>query len=94
MKEALKDKPPVPFRVPPGIKMVKIDSNTGFLPSVETKDEDIILEAFKSGTEPTRSAGKNEILPVINPPKVLEESNDAKEIFIDTPVTRGIGGIY
>lgn len=94
MREALKAKPTIPFRIPSGIKMVKIDANTGFLPSEETKSEDIILEAFKSGTEPTRTAKRDENLPVINPPKALNNEEQSDELFIDIPVTRGIGGIY
>jgi len=93
MKDALSDIPPIPFRIPPGVRLVKIDADTGFLPSSDTKEEDIILEAFRPGTEPTRVARKDEVLPVINPPKIMVEE-DPSENNIDTPVTRGIGGIY
>ena len=47
MSEALKDKPPTPFRVPPGIRMVRVDLHTGkpALPG----DSKPIWEAFKTG---------------------------------------------
>ena len=56
MKEALKGKPDIPFRVPEGIKLVKIDAETGLLPSPDTPKRQIIFEAFKEGTEPTSSS--------------------------------------
>jgi penicillin-binding protein 1A len=49
-QEALKDIPDVPFRIPQGIKLVKVDYKTG-LPLSTSKD--YIYEAFKIGTEPT-----------------------------------------
>ena len=49
MREALKNKPNIPFRTPSGIKHVKVNFKTG-LPSSE--NEGIIYEVFKVGTEP------------------------------------------
>ncbi len=51
MEMALKDKPATPFRVPPGINLIPINSKTGQL--AQLGDEDVILEAFKPGTAPT-----------------------------------------
>jgi penicillin-binding protein 1A len=51
MMDALKDKPSIPFRVPPGIRLVRIQADTG-LPA-RAGDRHVILEAFKPGTEPT-----------------------------------------
>ncbi len=51
MATALKDTPPVPFRTPPGLMMVRVDHSTGKLPY--PGDRNVILEAFKPGTEPT-----------------------------------------
>lgn len=51
MKEALADQPSIPFRIPPGVRMVRINARTGKL--ARPGDQDIILEAFKPGTEPT-----------------------------------------
>ena len=50
LKEALKDVPPVPFRAPPGIKLVRVNHKTG-LPT-SSGDKSAIVEAFKPGQEP------------------------------------------
>jgi penicillin-binding protein 1A len=63
MEAALKKAPSTPFRIPSGIKLVKIDRKTGFLPSKDTPKGDIILEAFKPGTEPKISITRTEALP-------------------------------
>jgi penicillin-binding protein 1A len=50
LKLALADKPPIPFRVPPGIKLIRVNAKTGMraLPG----DTNVILEGFKPGTAP------------------------------------------
>ena len=53
MKVALADKPAVPFRVPPGIKLIRVDLKTGLRAGPGT--EKPILEAFKPGTAPPDS---------------------------------------
>ncbi|MCW8914812.1 MAG: penicillin-binding protein 1A [Magnetovibrio sp.] len=53
MKGALENQPPIPFRIPPGIHMVRVDATSG-LPSRGSKG--IILEAFKPGTVPRDNA--------------------------------------
>jgi penicillin-binding protein 1A len=50
LKAALVDKPPIPFRVPPGIKLIRIDPKTGLRATVSTPNA--IPEAFKPGTAP------------------------------------------
>lgn len=47
MKEALKDKPSTPFRVPNTVKFVKIDMDTGRTPTPSTSKNRIISEVFK-----------------------------------------------
>jgi penicillin-binding protein 1A len=49
MQAALKDKPPTPFRVPPGIKLIHVSRGSGMRAS---PGGDTILEAFKPGTAP------------------------------------------
>ncbi|MGE0701971.1 MAG: penicillin-binding protein 1A, partial [Hyphomicrobiaceae bacterium] len=51
MKLALADKKPVPFRIPPGIKLVRVNHKTGLKAQGE-EGGDIILEAFKPNEEP------------------------------------------
>ena len=48
--EALKDTPPIPFRVPPGIRFIAVDHHTGMRASPGS--EGTIMEAFKPGTAP------------------------------------------
>jgi penicillin-binding protein 1A len=50
VKNALADTPPTPFRVPPGIKFVRVDLKTGLRASAD--DSNSILEAFKANEEP------------------------------------------
>jgi penicillin-binding protein 1A len=50
LKVALADKPAVPFRVPPGIKLIRVDLKSGVRAGPGT--EKAILEAFKPGTAP------------------------------------------
>ncbi|HSQ97651.1 MAG TPA: PBP1A family penicillin-binding protein [Rickettsiales bacterium] len=49
MRNALKDKPSIPFRVPDSVKLVKIDTKTGYYPTPYSDPKDIVLEAFKEG---------------------------------------------
>lgn len=51
MTEALKDKPATPFRVPSGIRHVRINAETGA--RAQIGDEKVIWDAFLIGTEPT-----------------------------------------
>ncbi|MEE2760886.1 MAG: penicillin-binding protein 1A [Pseudomonadota bacterium] len=51
MAEALKGKPAIPFRVPTGIHLVRVDSVSGR--PAQPGDKKVILEAFKPGTIPT-----------------------------------------
>jgi len=50
LKVALAGKPPVPFRVPPGIKLIRVDLKTGRRAGPNSTR--VILEAFKPGTAP------------------------------------------
>jgi penicillin-binding protein 1A len=50
MAEALKDEPPIPFRIPEGIRLVRVNATTG--QRATRGDRRVILEAFKAGTEP------------------------------------------
>lgn len=50
MKEALADKPAIPFRVPPGMNFIPIDRKTGL--HTNGTGGGVLLEAFKPGTGP------------------------------------------
>jgi penicillin-binding protein 1A len=85
LKVALVDKPPIPFRVPPGIKLIRVDAKSGM--RAVAGDTKVILEAFKPGTAPpdsysvigTESAGG--ATPMVSP-----EAERA--------VRSGTGGLY
>lgn len=47
MKNALKDRPSTPFRIPSSVKFMKIDKTTGMLATTQTPRENIFFEAFK-----------------------------------------------
>jgi penicillin-binding protein 1A len=50
MEVALQDKPATPFRIPPGLRLVRVDPRNGHL--AEAGERGAIWEAFKPGTEP------------------------------------------
>ena len=54
LKAALADKPAMPFKVPPGIKLIRVDVKTGQRATPDTQSA--ILEAFKPGTAPPDSS--------------------------------------
>ena len=49
VRTALKDQPLIPFRVPAGIRFVRVNHKTG--KPASPKDRDVIMEAFKSGED-------------------------------------------
>ncbi len=57
MAEALKDQPSIPFRIPPGIRLVRVNAATGQL--AQPGEGNVILEAFKPGSVP---AGHTEVV--------------------------------
>jgi penicillin-binding protein 1A len=96
MKVALADKPAVPFRVPPGIKLIRVDLKSGQRAGPGT--EKVILEAFKPGTAPPDSYSvvgygndqqQQEPAPGRGPPGFFRVSPDA-----DRAVHSGTGGLY
>ncbi len=81
MQTALADRPAIPFRVPAGIKLVRVDRRSG--QRAGAGDGDAILEAFKPGTAPPDSysivgyTGSNSVTPEA-----------------DRAVSTGTGGLY
>jgi penicillin-binding protein 1A len=85
LKAALSDKPPVPFRVPTGIKLIRIDPRSGLRAGPGT--ERAILEAFKPGTAPPDNYS---VIGVTDPDgRQLSVTPDA-----DRAILRGPGGLY
>ncbi len=52
LKQAIGDKPPVPFRVPPGLRFVRVDLKTGLRINPGEQAAQTLQEAFKPGEEP------------------------------------------
>lgn len=82
MKVALKDKPATPFRVPPGIKLIRINPSSG----MRASGGKVILEAFKPGTAPPDSYS---IIGQAAAPKSETVTPDQ-----DRAVRTGTGGLY
>jgi penicillin-binding protein 1A len=47
---ALADQPPIPFRIPPGLRLVRVDASSGA--QTNSSDPNSLWEAFLPGTEP------------------------------------------
>lgn len=87
VKKVLKDTPDIPFTIPPGVSLAKVDINTGQPPSFETPENNIIYEAFRQ-------------VP-LNIPQAENISNDSTgstpptvPSFDSQNTTYGTGGIY
>ena len=79
MANALADKPAIPFRIPPDIRLVRVNSTTGR--PATPGDRRVILEAFKPGTVPT---GRQQVL----------SGTGAFNPVGQAPATSGTGGLY
>lgn len=53
MREALADQPVLPFRIPPGIKQIAVNANTG--ERAFPGDENVIWEVYVAGNEPNEN---------------------------------------
>ena len=54
MKQALADTPDIPFRVPEGVKLVRVNATTG--KPAKSGDTNVITEAFRMDTDLTKPA--------------------------------------
>jgi penicillin-binding protein 1A len=79
MAAALENKKAIPFRIPPGIRLVRVNATTGEL--ARPGDKKVIYEAFKPGTVPTGRA------------EVLEGESWTANRSVQQPAT-GTGGLY
>ena len=86
MKEALKDAPPTPFRVAPGIEEVPIDWRSGS--PVPPGTPGAIMEAFKAGTAPGEA---NAPSPDENALGAVSSSGNSAP---PSSVGEGTGGLY
>ena len=79
MAEALEGQPATPFRIPSGIRLVRVEQFSG-LPA-RPSDANVIDEAFVPGTEPTDADRSS--------PDAYEQSYTSG----NTPLS-GTGGLY
>jgi penicillin-binding protein 1A len=86
LKEALADKPAVPFRVPSGIKLIRVDPRTGMRAAPGAAGP-AILEAFKPGTAPPDGS-----VAVIGGPESGIPGGISPEA--DRALRGGTGGLY
>ncbi len=83
MSEALKNQPAVPFRVPAGMTLMRVNAETGQAAAVD--DRQVIIEAFKPGTGPDPEAFQNVL------------GQDSEGVLPSDPnsrLNRGTGGLY
>ena len=97
---AFKDMPPIPFRAPAGIRMVRIDRRSGkkvfgAWPTDDPK-AGVIWEAFKPESEPRRSVGRDQAaLPVpVKKPAAPKRARTAPDAPKSDDFLENQGGIY
>jgi len=88
MKLALADKPATPFRVPAGMRLIRVDAKSGTRAGPTGDGRETILEAFKPGTAPpdeTSMFGVADADP--RPPAMVPD-------YERTIMRPGTGGLY
>jgi len=86
MTAAIGDLPAVPFRTPEGIRLVRVNRTTGLL--ANASDREVIVEAFKPGTEPTDKA------PDVIGGGAYDPSKDYDSLNTSSELKSGTGGLY
>ena len=89
MMAALQDTPDIPFRIPPDIRLVRVDYKTGRPPSPGSST--VILEAFKPGTDPISQAENGVENAVIGGDQAPPLNGNAQP---GASVSEGTGGLY
>lgn len=92
MMDEVGHKPAIPFRIPPGINLVKVDAKTGELAS--STSPNVILEAFKEGTDPQPEGVSTSLSVVTGSPVSNLNGASTSAIPADTNVNSGTGGLY
>lgn len=87
MSAALADKPPIPFRIPAGIRHVQINADTGV--RARPGDENVIWESFVVGTEPT-----DDIFILDGRGVHMMPARDVDPGSLAQEATTGTGGLY
>jgi penicillin-binding protein 1A len=86
MKMALRDKPGIPFRIPPGMQLIPINASNG--QRAAYGDANVILEAFKPGEAPPDGTA------VIGGQSVAHGSGGSQGVPSEEGLSTGTGGLY
>ncbi len=101
MAAAMKDKAAIPFRMPSGLRMVRVDAATGALAA--PSDKNAIWEAFVPDTEPKEGEPRSvldgsvtgEFANGVQNPTVIEGGQEGGAQAAPPPAaTEGTGGLY
>lgn len=84
MQAAIGDEPGVPFRIPSGVNLVRVNAKTGQI--AQPGDDNVILEAFRDGTEPSQ--------PEAEPFNAVGSEGGYGEGQPDVSLGAGTGGLY
>lgn len=90
VKTALADVPATPFRVPPGIKLIRVDYKTGLRASAS--DPQTIIEAFKPNEEPDDAYSLIGVANVADAAAAAAQSGGTGTIARDQPPQPGMPG--
>ena len=86
MEQVLKNKKDVAFRVPKGVSLVRVNRETGKPATVNDANFNVVLEAFKEGTEPFKFEGTNE--------KTFDENPSSVYTEVEVDTEANFDGIY
>ncbi|PCJ71136.1 MAG: penicillin-binding protein [Rhodobiaceae bacterium] len=91
MTVALGGTPAVPFRIPPGINLVRVNAKTGLLAT--PGETSVILEAFKEGTEPASPDLERSRFPELTG-AIGPDGQPITETTSAPTIGAGTGGLY
>ena len=93
IQEALKDTPAIPFRIPPGVKLVKVNRMSGR--QAKGDGDNIITEAFRVGTEIPKYEGEPDDEYIADSDKFTGQEYENENSTIPPPTDEdGTDGIY
>ncbi|WP_144300173.1 penicillin-binding protein 1A [Elioraea rosea] len=93
MREALKGRPALPFRTPPGLRMVRVNAETG--EPAGPGERNAIMEAFKPGTEPGAAGAAEGVLYGLGAQAGADgEGNALPSRRPAAALDAGLGGLY
>lgn len=92
MREALAGRPALPFRIPPGLRLVRINAETG--EPAGPGDRNTLIEAFKPGTEPGAAGAASGVLAGVGAGPAEAEGPALPSRRPAAALDAGLGGLY